>query len=275
MTAINKSFFSARSMQDFLECPRRFELRYMLQQSWPAPVTEPVLLYEERIRVGNEFHRIIQKYLIGIELNRLLGASVSPEIDQWLNAFHSFFTQLQFRTYFSELPLIMPFNNMFFRGVVDFAGLKSDNKLLIADWKTTFHPRRKDTILKSIQSILYPFMIFECRDTVFPGWKGKPEDLKMIYWFADQPEEVISLDYSQKIHKKNSEILNMLVETIGQTEPGSFQKTDDTKKCIYCEYRSLCERGDKAGPIHELEDEIDLDLLITGLNFDDVMEIPI
>ena len=32
----NDFIFSAHNLQDYLDCPRRFELKYILKQPWPA-----------------------------------------------------------------------------------------------------------------------------------------------------------------------------------------------------------------------------------------------
>lgn len=38
--------FSQSMLQDFVDCPRRFELRYLLDARWPAQETAQALQYE-------------------------------------------------------------------------------------------------------------------------------------------------------------------------------------------------------------------------------------
>ncbi|NCT22292.1 PD-(D/E)XK nuclease family protein, partial [bacterium] len=57
--------FSQSSLQDYADCPRRFQLRYIEQLAWPAVETEPALENERRQQEGLLFHRLAQQHLIG------------------------------------------------------------------------------------------------------------------------------------------------------------------------------------------------------------------
>ena len=52
--------FSQSSLQDYFDCPRRFQLRYIEQVAWPAVETEPMLENERRQQAGLHFHRLVQ-----------------------------------------------------------------------------------------------------------------------------------------------------------------------------------------------------------------------
>ena len=41
--------FSQRSLQDYVDCRRRFELRYLQNLAWPAVEAEPHLEQEKRL----------------------------------------------------------------------------------------------------------------------------------------------------------------------------------------------------------------------------------
>jgi hypothetical protein len=56
--AINPEFqFSQSSLQDYVECSRRFELRYIERLRWPALQSEPVLEQERHMQQGQRFHQ--------------------------------------------------------------------------------------------------------------------------------------------------------------------------------------------------------------------------
>ena len=58
--------YSQSSLQDYVECQRRFELRYIQRQAWPAVEVEPILEKEEHMRQGAAFHRLLQQHDIGL-----------------------------------------------------------------------------------------------------------------------------------------------------------------------------------------------------------------
>ena len=58
--------FSQSSLQDYTDCPRRFQLRYIEQLKWPAVESEPVLDNERRQQEGQLFHRLVQQHRIGL-----------------------------------------------------------------------------------------------------------------------------------------------------------------------------------------------------------------
>jgi hypothetical protein len=53
-------------LQDYADCPRRFQLRYLLQLAWPALAAEPADEYEAQTRDGETFHRLAQQHTLGI-----------------------------------------------------------------------------------------------------------------------------------------------------------------------------------------------------------------
>jgi hypothetical protein len=74
LTAIPLSFtFSQFSLQDYYDCPRRFQLRYIEQLKWPAVETEPVLENERHQQEGQLFHRMVQQHQIGLSDGKLAG----------------------------------------------------------------------------------------------------------------------------------------------------------------------------------------------------------
>ncbi|MCP4541151.1 MAG: PD-(D/E)XK nuclease family protein, partial [Chloroflexi bacterium] len=58
--------FSQASLQDYVDCPRRFQLRYVLRVAWPAPEAEPVLENERYLQQGAAFHRLVHQHALGL-----------------------------------------------------------------------------------------------------------------------------------------------------------------------------------------------------------------
>ena len=73
--------FSQGNLQDYSDCPRRFQLRYLLELAWPAVEAEPADEFETRIRDGEAFHRMVQQHVLGVlpaTLRRSRGAIWRP-----------------------------------------------------------------------------------------------------------------------------------------------------------------------------------------------------
>ncbi|MBA4379648.1 MAG: hypothetical protein C0393_03000 [Anaerolinea sp.] len=63
--------FSQSSLQDYADCPRRFQLRYIEELAWPAVESEPALENERHQQEGLFFHRLVQQRLVGLPVEKL------------------------------------------------------------------------------------------------------------------------------------------------------------------------------------------------------------
>ncbi len=82
--------FSQSSLQDYLDCPRRFELRYILRQKWPAIQTEPVVEFEHHMEIGTRFHRLVHQHILGIPDDVLEAGIDDPNLMEWWQVFHQY-----------------------------------------------------------------------------------------------------------------------------------------------------------------------------------------
>lgn len=270
---LERFIFSAHSIQDFLKCPRRFELKYILNQAWPAPISEPVLEFENKMKLGTDFHHLVHQYLSGIDAEKLKQLSLSQELNYWFVNFLKFFTNHKFNYFFSEISITLPFQESIIKAVIDFVGVNEKGQLIIAEWKTSEFLPKREMISNTVQSILYPFMIYVCRNNIFPDINIDHEDIKMVYWFPNHPEKLIALNYSREKHDLNRRYLADVINRIQNTQSGSFNKTENLKSCSYCEFRSLCERGIKPGYYDTENPDLDFDQLIADIQFEDSLEI--
>lgn len=274
MPLADNFIFSANNLQDYMDCPRRFELKYLLKQNWPAVTSQPVLEMENRILIGNRFHLLAYQYLSGIPGDTLIETIDDPDLGRWFSHFLKYVDQYLNFQYFSEFSVIMPFEGFRLKGVFDFISLMDINKLRICDWKTTSRIPKKEIYLETVQSTLYPFLAYETRMKIFPQVSMlRHQDLSMEYWFPGFPENTISWGHSATIHTKSRAILSSLISEISQKEPGDFEKTSNDKRCMFCQYRSLCERGIQAGSSNDSENEIESNWITDDLDFDQIEEI--
>ena len=266
--------FSANNLQDYLDCPRRFELKYFLKQSWPAITSHPVQEMEYKIQMGNRFHKIVHQFLSGIPGNVLDNSIDDPDLKDWFVKIQEFIKPYLNFSYFSEFTVTMPFEGFRLIAIFDFITLTGSKKIIIGDWKTTTRNPKRELYLQSFQSFLYPFMVFENWDHIFTQADLlQQEDISMEYWFPAFPEKTIALEYSSASHTTSQEVISSLLNEIAIKEPGTFEKTANEKRCTYCQYRSLCERGIQAGKFEGADDEPRDESLIDYLDFDQIEEI--
>ncbi len=261
--------FSANSLQDYLDCPRRFELKYLLNQSWPAEQSEPVLEFESHMQLGSQFHQLVYQYLNGIPQDVLLQSIPDPELEGWFNNFLAYYKDLKFERIFPEFPLRLSIHQSPLVAVFDLIGLTKTGELCILDWKTSGKIPRKDILAGGIQSILYPYAALETAPSFLPEMKIEVEKIHMSYLYVHQPQDnLLSFDYSAEAHTGNRKFLEALIDQINSKNRGEFERTSEERRCKFCVYRSLCERGAAAGNLNELEAGDDLQSLLANLDFD-------
>ncbi len=74
---------SQSSLQDYHDCPRRFELRYLQRLAYPAIETEPALENEKHQQEGEYFHRLVQQHLIGIPAEQIGKLANTDNLQRW------------------------------------------------------------------------------------------------------------------------------------------------------------------------------------------------
>ena len=92
----------------------------------------------------------------------------------------------------------------------------------------------------------------------------------MIYWFADFPNEPISFPYNSAQFKRDWDLLSKLADEISSAS--EYPLTDDRQKCIFCTYRSYCDRGVRAGDNMDAESQMQAESVF-DVNFEQVGEI--
>ena len=251
----NKLTFSAAKIQDYWDCERRYELKYILEQSWPAISSEPVIEIEHNIRKGNQFHYLIHQFFSGISETALLNSIDQEEIMDWFNSFLLFNKTLQIEKAFSEFRLTSQIGEIRLSAVFDLIYLTQNDKVGIIDWKTSHLIQKKSTLAMKIQTILYPYLIKETFHEFLTGIDLLPENISMRYWYPSSPYEDFIFNYGQSTHEDHRAFLENVINEILGKNLGEFILTSDENKCGYCQYRSLCDRGIRAANILEIDDK--------------------
>ncbi len=268
--------FSQSSLQDYIDCHRRFQLRHLLHQKWPAVEAEPYLENERRIDEGARFHQVVHQHLVGVpenEITRTLGAS--QELEAWWNNYvHSIkegvlsSIQLEGSNHFEELTLATPIQKFNLVAKFDLLVSQSSGQWLILDWKTSKNRPKHKWLADRLQTHVYPFVLVKAGPSLAGGKVIDPNQVEMIYWFTNHPEQPEKFTYDPRQFEEDLRTLGNLITTISKNNELVFPLTPDARRCLYCTYRSLCNRGVAAGDIQHVEewqepdvaDEVTLDI---------------
>ncbi len=274
--------FSQSSLQDFIDCKRRFQLRYLDKLAWPAIESEPALQHELFLERGRLFHQLAHQYLIGIPADRLNGIITDDQLKTWWERFVEFISigdeKADIQTHntqrFPEIALVAPLLEFQLQGKFDLILKTQDDTFIIVDWKTNrVHPKEA-YLAQRMQTRVYPFLLVKAGRQFNLGEEIAPEAIRMIYWFTEYPDRPTIFQYNQSLFDADQRYLLSTITTIQTLSSDAFTKTREELHCRFCNYRSLCDRGSEAGIFDEQDMELstaaDIELVI---DFEQVAEI--
>jgi hypothetical protein len=268
--------FSQASLQDYTDCARRFQLRYLKRLSWPAAQAEPVQENERHIRRGDRFHRLAQQALLGIPLENLAeiaSADPDPELASWWDSFTNLLPTLQTGERRVELQLSAPLGRHRLLAQFDLVQVFPDEKrVVIWDWKTSLARPKRAWLEGRLQTIIYPYIMARAGAWLNGGQPFTPDQIEMVYWFTRYPHDPERFTSTPASFKRAEKALTALVKEIEGLKAEDFEKTPDEKACRFCVYRSLCERGTSAGILTESADA-DQPSVEIEIDFDQIGEI--
>jgi len=260
--------FSQSSLQDYTDCPRRFQLRYIEQLHWPAVETEPVKENEIRQQEGQLFHRLVQQHLIGLAVEKLSALANTAHLSRWWENYLQADFKLEDARKLTELTLSAPIGESRLMAKYDLVAVQSDGKVVLYDWKTYQKRPRDEWMAARLQTRVYQAMIVQAGAYLNGGVPFEPEGVEMIYWYAESPSAPSHLPYDTTHYKRDWKALTGLTNEIKNHQ--HFPLTEDERKCAFCMYRSYCNRGIEAGKAGDLEE-----IPSTGpdANFEQIAEI--
>lgn len=269
---------SQSSLQDYNDCQRRFELRYIQHLAYPAIESEPALENEKHKQEGEYFHRLVQQHLIGIPAEQVSKLANTDNLQRWWENYINAkdLAGLAQRPVgrdlsglYAETTLSAPLGKFRLVAKYDLIAIGND-KAIIFDWKTYRKRPKNEWLHIRWQTRVYRALLVQAGAHLNGGKSFTPEQIEMVYWFADFPTEPANFIYKADLYRRDWDALIKISDEI--TNASSFPKTDDLSKCSYCPYRSYCDRGIRAGDAADAELETDAEELF-DINFEQIGEI--
>lgn len=266
--------FSQSSLQDFVDCRRRFQYRYLQRLDWPALVAEPaadsdqtLLTLEQRLQLGERFHHLAHQHLSGVPLaqvetmlqaDRTAGGEL---LRRWWEAYRSTVPQiLGLPDWDDPLPPGLYPELSVSAGLAGFRLLAKFDLVVIrpgaaqiVDWKTGRRPTAVRRMADRLQTRVYRYLLRRTAPVLWPAQNLTPEQIEMIYWFGEDPTRPVRLPYSEAQFRADEAYLSELIQQIQNLGENEFPLTSREEHCRFCVYRSLCERGVRAGAAEEEE----------------------
>jgi hypothetical protein len=275
---------SQSSLQDYVDCARRFRLRYLDRLAYPAVESEPALENELHQREGEYFHRLVQQYLIGVPGEEVGRLANTDTLKRWWGNFRgakNISVPGNMTGIYPEATLSAPLGQFRLLAKFDLIAIR-DNSATIYDWKTYRKRPRNEWLSAKMQTRVYRALLAHAGAHLYSGQSFKPEQIDMVYWFAEFPDDPARFTYTSAQYKRDWDLLTKLADEIhtalrhslrSQDSASSyFPLTDDRTKCLYCPYRSYCDRGVRAGDVDQAEAELEAEELF-DVNYEQIGEI--
>ena len=229
--------FSQASLQDFVDCERRFYLRYIEQQRWPSPLAEPQDMIEQALQRGARFHQLVERHQVGVPLDVIYESATDDEaLGRWLDnyqaalekfgTFDKQWIEVSLSSFVGEYPVMARY---------DFVGLQGAH-LIAVDWKTG---RLPDSIKleQRLQSSIYRLILFR------EGAKLAQRDFEQftLHYIGvnDGSQRQFTVDESTA-HRLETQLKGIIQQVMAAKK---FPLTGEENRCRFCVYRGLCERG--------------------------------
>jgi len=263
-----------------MDCAQRFKLRYLDRLSYPAAETEPTLENEKHQQEGEYFHRLVQQHLIGIPAEQIATFANTANLQRWWDNFQQSPELSMLREIISngkkdlsklypEATLSAPLGKYRLLAKYDLIVLQ-DGKAIIYDWKTYRKRPRNEWLAARMQTRVYRALLVQAGAHLNGGKPFEPEQIEMIYWFPDFPNDPARFPYTSAHFQRDWDSLLKLSEEVASAS--SYPLTEDRQKCLFCTYRSYCERGIQAGNAEQAEAEMEAEELF-DVNFEQIGEI--
>jgi len=265
--------FSQGSLQDYADCPRRFQLRYIQRLAWPALEAEPALENERHLQQGAAFHRLVHQHLLGLSPEHLSSTITDQDLSRWWHNYLESAPADLAQLCYPEVVLFAPVSGHRLVAKYDLIavnpGQRADfgelSRAVIVDWKTSRKRPQRKWLAERLQTRVYPYLLVRAGSHLLEigdwrleigDWRSfQPEQVEMVYWFANFPDDPERFTYDAGQYDADGDYLTSLVEEIKSLGDEDFPLTTQERRCRYCPYRSLCQRGIRAGALDEAEDE--------------------
>lgn len=228
-------YFTQNSLSTFINCPFKFKKKYIDNVKWQQ---DEDFLSTERIAFGTDFHKIAERYFKGIPVYEE-GFFNNENLYKAYENLKKTFPIKGNEQYYPEYTIRFSGDFMRLEANIDLIIVKSDGSIEIWDWKTNANINNKNKYEKSLQTLIYMWVVKTCVNDIF-GLDVPCENIKMTYYGPEKDMKIAEIGYSDKSYKKIGEYLKSLLEKVYNYNYKMFNRDDYIKQCKFCEFNTFC-----------------------------------
>lgn len=213
---------SQNTLEVWQTCRRKFRYQFIDELRFPAPIEQ-----QQKLEKGRQFHLTIQQRRLGVDTK----APDDYQLQLWLDNYYRYPPTLIAGKEYLEIYRSWQMEGVNLVGVYDLL-IIGKNQAQIVDWKTHQTPIKPQFLREDWQTKLYLYLLKNISN--LPA-----QNLTMIYWFANDPQNPVTINYSQPWHDRIHQELLTLVQEINH-ESAYPTLLPDSESCQRCEFTYRC-----------------------------------
>lgn len=215
--------YTLSKLQMYDECPQKYKLCYIDK----VHIVENIQKLKSS-KTGNDIHSIINFYLKGMDVTKLVEAMPQGEKRLWYNFKNSDLKNM--KCIASEYPFSLRLDQYWLTGRLD-ALFENSGNFVILDWKTgdKFNPENV-----KFQTTFYLLCMYEILKA--KNYIEKPEQLS-LYYMDLATDSTVRIHFDQDLYIKYRTQILEIINKINNNPNYFCNKTD---KCKLCKYYRAC-----------------------------------
>ena len=219
---MSESVYTLSKLQMYEECPQKYKMCYIDK----VHVVENI--HNDESQKGNRLHSLINFYLKGSEVKKLVETLSAQEKLLWHNFITSEIKNYKFTA--SEYSFNLKLDNHWLTGRID-ALFEYDKDFIILDWKTGDKFRPENVKFQTAFYLLCVYEILKSKKMI-----KSPEQLSLHYFSLTQ-NNIIKIRFSEELYSQYKSKILTVINKILESKTFFCNKTE---KCKYCKYYKNC-----------------------------------
>lgn len=215
--------YTMGKLQMYDECPQKYKLCYIDK----VHIVES-LRNQQSSRIGNNLHSLINYYLKGKDVSRLIEALHSDEKLLWHHFKTSNITNYTIKS--SELAFNVKIDEYWLTGRID-ALFEYNENYIILDWKTGENFRNENAKFQTMFYLLCIYEILKAKELI-----KTPEQLELHYMNL-QTNSTIKIKFNRDMYLQYKSIILNIINDINTKTKYICNRTT---KCPKCKYYRAC-----------------------------------